>query len=135
MLRKILIGVFSVVILASCSSSDETAANQTMEEVVKEVTPAKKEVKAEVEKVVKKEVSAAPTTTETAKGTIVCKSSADERKIAVVPTQTGCAVQYEKFGNMQEVATATTQLDYCGQVQEKIQNNLTAAGFSCTQAQ
>lgn len=61
-----------------------------------------------------------------------CKSGDDVRKVAIVDREGGgCGVQYDKFGNSEEVAHAVHVLSYCEEVYTRIQTNLTGAGFTC----
>ncbi len=65
-------------------------------------------------------------------GSVVnCTSGDDKRSIELRSKDAGCEVLYTKTGESKSVANETSGSDYCKKTVEKIQANLTTAGFSC----
>ncbi len=71
-------------------------------------------------------------TAKTITGDVACTAGEDTRKIQVTTNNSGCQVVYTKFGAESEVANAANDMSYCESVSNKIQGNLSAAGFACT---
>ena len=63
---------------------------------------------------------------------VVCTLDKDERIIDVRKTEAGgCELFYTKFGEEKSVASSGFGTQYCEEVRDRIQSNLTKAGFSC----
>lgn len=61
-----------------------------------------------------------------------CKLDSDQRVIAIEPAPAGgCQVNYEKASANNIVAEARNDMSVCGQVKDKIVQNLQQAGFQC----
>jgi len=70
--------------------------------------------------------------TGTEKSKVTCSMGEDVRPISVVNGDNGgCGVVYNKMGETKTVAVANNVMEYCAQVQSKIQSNLESAGFTC----
>lgn len=70
--------------------------------------------------------------TGTEKSKVTCSLGEDVRPISVVNGDGGgCGVVYNKMGDTKTVAKAENVMEYCDQVQSKIQSNLESAGFTC----
>lgn len=70
--------------------------------------------------------------TGTEKSKVTCSLGEDVRPISVVNGDNGgCGVVYNKMGETKTVAQAQNVMEYCDQVQSKIQSNLESAGFTC----
>ena len=69
----------------------------------------------------------------TTRSSAQCSLGNDERKVSVVDkSEGGCGVNYEKWGSERQVAWANYDMAYCDEVSDRIQGNLTTAGFSCS---
>ena len=64
-------------------------------------------------------------------GSIQCKLKKDIRTVSVNKTDSGCVVNYTKFGEMKEIASAQNDYSHCQAVKDKVVTNLTEGGFSC----
>lgn len=64
-------------------------------------------------------------------GRLSCSVEGDKRYIEVRKKGEGCETIYFKFDKEDVVATAANGLDHCEGIRDRIQKNLTAAGFSC----
>ncbi len=63
---------------------------------------------------------------------VVCTLDKDERIIDVRKSEAGgCELFYTKFGEEKSVASSGFGTQYCEEVRDRIQSNLTKAGFSC----
>lgn len=61
-----------------------------------------------------------------------CQRAEDHRQIFISPTSAGgCQVDYQKAGGKQTIAEAKNDLNYCGQVKDRVVQNLQQAGFQC----
>jgi len=70
--------------------------------------------------------------TGTEKSKVTCSMGDDVRPISVVNGENGgCGVVYNKMGETKTMAVAKNVMEYCDQVQAKIQGNLESAGFTC----
>jgi len=70
--------------------------------------------------------------TGTEKSKVTCTLGEDVRPISVVNGDNGgCGVVYNKMGESKTVAQAENVMEYCDEVQSKIQGNLESAGFTC----
>jgi hypothetical protein len=70
--------------------------------------------------------------TGTEKSKVTCSLGEDVRPISVVNGDNGgCGVVYNKMGESKTVAKAENVMEYCDEVQSKIQGNLESAGFTC----
>jgi hypothetical protein len=137
-LKLILASLVSIGLTVGCSGDKKEVV-----EVVKEKTMIKKKMTAEqpviIEQpvVVEKEtviktvndMITKPAATITS-GSVACTAGDDTRMIQI-NTGEGCQVMYTKFGTESQVANAANDMSYCNSVSEKIQSNLTAAGFTC----
>ena len=63
---------------------------------------------------------------------IQCTLKKDIRTISVNKTNSGCAVNYTKFDETNEIATGQKEGQHCNAVKDKVVTNLTEAGFSCS---
>lgn len=64
---------------------------------------------------------------------VVCELGSEERTIENRALEGGgCEVIYTKAGEPNVVAEAKNDLSYCRGVVERIQNNLSSAGFECS---
>ena len=64
-------------------------------------------------------------------GSIQCKLKKDIRIISVNKTDSGCVVNYTKFDETKEIASAKNDYSHCQAVKDKVVTNLTGGGFSC----
>lgn len=65
-------------------------------------------------------------------GEIECKNKNDIRKITNSKVKSGgCAVDYTKFSETNQVAVAKYNMDHCLTVFDRIKSKLEDAGFSC----
>lgn len=65
-------------------------------------------------------------------GSVVCTLHTDKRTISRADQDGGgCVVNYDRYGETSEVASAANDLDYCNDVVAKIKGNLESAGFTC----
>jgi len=63
---------------------------------------------------------------------VACTLDKDERIIDVRKSESGgCELFYTKFGEEKSVASSGFGTQYCEEVRDRIQSNLTKAGFSC----
>ena len=63
---------------------------------------------------------------------VTCTSGADSRTIEIKKGEgTGCEVVYTKASDSKSVASAHSDLSFCKGVSEKVQKNLTGAGYKC----
>ena len=63
---------------------------------------------------------------------VTCTLNSDVRTLSNQGAEDGgCEVAYEKNGETNVVATAKSDLEHCGRVVTRIQERLTAAGFTC----
>ncbi len=67
----------------------------------------------------------------TEKSKITCKSGDSVRTVAVLTSDKGCGVVYNKGGADKTIAIANYQLDHCDTVQSKVKANLEAGGYTC----
>lgn len=111
----LLVLVFSL--LACSSSSKNEATSSKAEEVKKEAGSTVQSEKKEISKDSGK----------------TCNLGKDKRAIRIVDQGKGCKVIYSKFGSENEIASGTNGLSHCQNVQDRIINNLKAAGFSCSE--
>lgn len=65
--------------------------------------------------------------------TVTCTSGSVTRELTVVSKDGGCAVNYTKDGNTNEIATGSASSAHCKEVQEKVKGNLEKAGYACKQ--
>jgi len=118
---KLILAILISFTLISCASKQAQTKNAA-------VTGATKPVTAAVE-ASSTEATAAATHPA---GATSCKQGADARTIAVEKSAaSGCEVRYTKAGETNTIASATSDMNYCQTVADKIKNNLSAAGFSC----
>lgn len=62
---------------------------------------------------------------------VECSVEGDQRWIEVRQQGEGCETIYHKFGKEDVVATAFKGMDHCNSILDRIQTNLTQAGFNC----
>ena len=113
---KIIIVIFSLGFIASCSSGEkkEMKADQAKME----------ESKAGDKAAMKKDEKMTA-------GGVTCTLKNDKRTIEVVKAGNGCEVAYTKFNETKTVATSVNGTEHCEGVQERMKNNLASAGFTC----
>jgi hypothetical protein len=63
--------------------------------------------------------------------TVKCTHNSDERMIEIKDKDGGCETVYTKMGEANSIASSSHGNEHCQQVSEKIQKNLTSAGFTC----
>lgn len=74
----------------------------------------------------------ADTKSEGSESRVVCTLDKDERIIDVRKSEAGgCDLFYTKFADEKSVASSGFGTQYCEEVRDRIQSNLTKAGFSC----
>lgn len=63
-----------------------------------------------------------------------CKRSEEVRKLSVEKIEPkGCKLHYEKPGSKSIVASSAIGTSHCESVEKRIRENLSAAGFKCTE--
>lgn len=108
--------------LGACSS-----AEKTQEKAESQVEKAEKAVKEAQDKAEDKTQDASSSDMRTE-----CTLDKDTRIIEVRKTdEGGCELFYTKFGEEKSVASSGFGTQYCEEVRDRIQSNLSKAGFSC----
>lgn len=63
-----------------------------------------------------------------------CKRDSEVRKLSIEKiSPKGCKLQYEKLGVKSVVASSAVGTSHCESVEKRIRENLTAAGYKCTE--
>lgn len=125
MIRKHLawVGIGLVVVLASCSSASKKSS-----EPAASPSPAAAAAAKGADKAKKADAKAGDAGSRLV---VKCVQGKDSRAITVVPSDKGCEVHYEKFGNSEVVASSSMGTSHCDEVQSKMKTNLETAGFTC----
>jgi hypothetical protein len=126
---KALIALSALVLVAGCASKN-TKTDAPASGAAAPAASAPKAGKAD-EKSAPKAAKAAA-----AKGEVSdkasCKSGGDMRLIEVVSKEGGgCAVEYTKQNEKQQIATAEHETQHCANVMQKVRGKLEAAGYQC----
>lgn len=101
--------------LAACGSADKKEAKEEAQKVEAKADKAKKDMKKKVQ----------------VSGDFSCQLGEDKRKLEVVKSESGCALQYTKSGVSNEVASGGVGSEHCQNVANKIKGKLEEAGFKC----
>ena len=64
---------------------------------------------------------------------IQCKLEKDIRTVSINQTDSGCVVNYTKFGETKKIASGQNGYSHCQAIKDKVVTNLTEGGFSCGQ--
>lgn len=114
-IERTLVLALSMALIASCASKPQSSAPP--EQTTAPVNSNKKEATQPVDR-----------------NDFSCTKDRDHRTLYIVKTiPNGCKIWYSNFSKSKPVASAHMGTEYCIKVYEKIQKNLTQAGFVCEQ--
>ncbi len=108
--------------ISACSSKSKTADAQATDAKAAATT----ETKAAPANADKTKAAATSTA-----GKVLCETSSDKRLIEVRTKDAGCELAYTKFGKEEVIANSAAGSAHCQKISERIQSNLTEAGFKC----
>lgn len=125
---KALIALSALVLVAGCASKNtKTDAPASGAAAPAAAAPAKADGKAAPAKAAKAAASKGEVSDKAS-----CKSGGDMRLIEVVSKEGGgCAVEYTKQNEKQQIATAEHETQHCANVMQKVRGKLEAAGYQC----
>lgn len=122
---KYYIMAISVALITTACSSTKKAETTAPAEKPAAKAAATKETKATAKSAAKE------TTAAEGSSVSVCTYGEVKREIKINQAADKCTVEYVKDGNTQEIASGASQSSFCGEIADRVKNNLTTAGYKC----